>query len=340
MSEIRFDPVVEEYVVYAPDRLHRPQAFRFNSSPSFSEIPNPFGVGNESKTPGEVFAIRQEGTLPNRPGWDVRVIPNLYPAFRKNNADQIQSEGHPFFELIKAEGGHEVIVETSNPDRPLSQGSPQEWIPYFHAIQNRFAFWEKQPGIRSVFVFKNSGSIAGASLPHPHSQLVAMPMISPIFQKKALFERFYFEKEKVPYQDRWIAAEMELHQRIVWKGESVVAFCPYVSRFPFETVLLPRKASVDFSIERQEVLKELSEALKSVLNGIEGATRLDFPYNFGIYQPPQEYRGIPGMRWSLSIYPRVGGVAGFEVGTGMWMNSVYPEYAAQKIRQFGVSHGA
>ncbi len=329
MSELRFDPHSEQYVVFAPDRLNRPHAYQ-----GISKLPdnlfNPFAPGNEGSTPGEVYAQRAEGTHSDTPGWEVRVIPNLYPAFESQSL--LLGPAHPLYSAIAGIGGHEVLIETANPQTPFEQLSSEQLVHYFEALQNRLHYWQNQSGVRSVYLFKNSGAVAGASLPHPHSQLVALPIVPPRFEKMNQFAQEYYKDNKRSYFEVLIEEELRLKSRVVWESEWVVAFCPYVSRFPYEVIFYPRQPIADFTQNPQNCLRELSGAVRTVFAGIGKAARRDFPYNLFIQQPPVGNGSSDWFRWSLEIYPRVGGVAGFETGTGMWMSSILPEAAAERIR--------
>ena len=329
MSELRFDPISQQYVVFAPDRMNRPHAFK-GISELPSDLPNPFAEGNEFQTPGEVYASRREGSFPDQPGWEVRVIPNLYPAFEPTSV--LLGPSHPLYPSVPGVGGHEVLIETRDPRIPFEKLTSEAMVHFFEALQNRFNYWKNQTGIESVYLFKNSGAIAGASLPHSHSQLVALPIIPPRFEKINRYYQDYFQKYNRSYSDVLIEEELKLKSRIVWESESIVAFCPYVSRFPYEVVFFPRESIADFGMNSQKILFELAEAVRTVFAKIEAAARPQFPYNLFLQQLPVRVKNTQWFRWSLEVYPRVGGVAGFETGTGMWMNSVLPEVAAERIR--------
>lgn len=333
MSELRYDPVHEQYVVYAPDRLKRPHAFRSSTDQTSAigvGMENPFAVGNELKTPGEVFAIRQPGTGVDTSGWKVRVFPNLYPAFREDSSQSL-GISHDLFLNQKATGGHEVIVETPEEKKSMSDFMGEEWVHYFLAIQNRFSYWGNKPGIQSVYLFKNNGGVAGASLPHAHSQLVAMPVVPPRFEKQIQFEKNYFLKNQKSFSQELLDQELQSDLRVICKNQSFLAFCPYVSRFPYEVAVYPRKPILNFTDLNPAELQELGDCMKEVFRGLERATRPHFPYNLFLRQGFSEGAAW-GMRWSLEIFPRVGGIAGFEMGTGMWMNSVLPETAARQMK--------
>jgi UDPglucose--hexose-1-phosphate uridylyltransferase len=327
MSELRFDPSTGQYVVYAPDRLKRPQAFK-SPPPLPTDLENPFAVGSEDRIPGEVYAIREKGTLPDTPGWETRVFPNLYPAFEAKSV--VTNEKHPLFESIAGVGGHEVVIETPDPLVTFEKLPVRNLTLFWGAVQNRMNHWKGVEGVRSVYLFKNSGGVAGASLPHSHSQLVALPVIPPKFADKN-----HFLKNQESYLDRLLETELKLKSRVVWESEHVVAFCPYVSRFPYEVIFYPRQPLFDFGVSSEEVLHSLSEAVRTVFAGIERSTKPNFPYNLFLNQIPVGEKGEGWFRWSLEVFPRVGGIAGFEMGTGMWMNSVLPEVAAKAIRGEG-----
>ncbi len=331
MSELRYDPASEQYVVFAPDRLNRPHGYKAAVSELSTDLFNPFAQGNEGSTPGEVYAKREEGTEADTPGWSVRVIPNLYPAFELQST--LLGVPHPLYPSVAGVGGHEVLIETSDPLIRFENLSREGMADYFKAVQDRFHYWKNQRGIRSVYLFKNSGATAGASLPHAHSQLVALPIVPPRFEKRNGFYKDYFQKQNRTYFDVLIEEELRLKRRIVWDSEEIVALTPYVSRFPYEVIFYPRKSIADFSLNSPKLLLELSEAIRTLFAQLSKVARPQFPYNLFLHQVPVGEESAPWFRWSLEVYPRVGGIAGFEMGTGIWMNSVLPEAAAERLRK-------
>ncbi|OGC25121.1 galactose-1-phosphate uridylyltransferase [candidate division WOR-1 bacterium RIFOXYB2_FULL_42_35] len=345
MPELRKDPISERWVVIATERGKRPTDF--SSVPVSEESKGskgcPFDEGNEAKTPPEIAAWREADTSPNTPGWDVRVVNNLFPALV--NQGEVNRTGMGVYDMMSGIGAHEVIIETPQhdlciPDMPDEQVEKILW-----AYKQRILEISKDQRFRYVLVFKNYGKTAGASLAHPHSQLIATP-ITPRYVKLELSNsRAYFlEKERCIFCDI-IRQELGSGERIVYENEYFVAFTPFASRFPFEVWLLPRRHEHGFEIMPDQERILLARCLKDILKRLKIALN-DPPFNYVLHTCPNQVAraGKPAywgtiqydFHWHIEIIPRLTKMAGFEWGSGLYINPTSPEQAAKFLREVKV----
>lgn len=334
MPELRRDPVNRRWVIIAVERAKRPSDFVRKENNSFqrSEI-CPFCEGQEHMTPPEIIAYRNHNTSPNTPGWWVRVVPNRFPALAIEG--DFNREGVGIYDRMNGIGAHEVIIETpvhnlQIPDMEVEQIKEIMW-----AYRERYLDLRKDKRFKYIMIFRNYGRTAGASLEHPHSQLIATPVIPVRVQEElrgAL--EYYQQKERCIYCDI-IKQEISNHQeRVVIEDEKFLAYTPFASRFPFECTIIPKFHNASFGdISDIECLK-LSEVLKKVLLKMKKALN-DPPYNYLIHTSPcdneDNYRDY--YHWHLDILPRLTTPAGFEWGSGFYINPTSPESAAQYLRE-------
>jgi UDPglucose--hexose-1-phosphate uridylyltransferase len=342
MPELRKDPVSERWVVISTERGRRPSDFKMPSvaeENAASAANCPFCEGSESKTPPEIKAWRKPGSLPNTPGWDVRIISNKFPALTADG--EVNRTGVGVFDMMTGIGAHEVIVETpkhnqSIPDMPDEHVEKVLW-----AYKQRIIDLSGDKRFRYILVFKNYGKSAGASLSHPHSQLIATP-ITPRYVKMELSNsRAYFlAKERCIFCDI-IRQELGAGERIVYENEYFVALTPFGSRFPFETWILPRRHEYGFEIMPDEERLLLAQCLKDILNRLRLCLN-DPPYNYVLHTAPNpmvragkpDYWGTIqyDFHWHMEIIPRLTQQAGFEWGSGLYINPTSPEQAAKFLR--------
>jgi UDPglucose--hexose-1-phosphate uridylyltransferase len=329
MSELRRDPIVERWVIVAPERLRRPAELVWPQ-----ELPDqklcPFCEGNEAQTPPEILAYRQRGSSPNGPGWRVRVVPNRFPALRVEG--QLQSRPYGIYDVVEGVGAHEVIIETPQHVPNIAGLSEQQLREVARAYRDRLADLTRDVRLVYGAVFKNVGLQAGASLYHTHSQLIATPMIPPAIQEELRGARRYHEtRGRCVYCDM-IYEELEREERVVVDLPQVVAFCPYAARCPFEVWLLPKPHASHFETVSEVLIEELSTAFKIVLSKLEVALERP-PYNFYLHTGPFRTGPLAYYHWHVEILPRITGLAGFELGTEMYINPVPPELAADFLRE-------
>jgi UDPglucose--hexose-1-phosphate uridylyltransferase len=334
MPELRKDPIVDRWVIISPERHQRPSDFHLQPG---THPPNvcPFCPGNEEMTPDEVLAYRRWHTRPNTPGWTVRVVPNKYPAVHREGALDERLGG--LFETMSGIGAHEVIIETSAHDASLAT------LPVCHVEQVLWAFRDRLLELRrarrlhSALIFKNHGAAAGATLEHPHSQLIALPRIPKSLREELAGCRRYYHAHGLCIVCDMIQQEAQLECRVILENTAFIALAPFASRFPFEIWLVPKGHEASFERACAETYRQLAVILQAVLRR---ASRLlsNPPYNVALHSAPWCDTCEPYYHWHLEIMPRLTGVAGFEWGTGFYINAIRPEEAAGALR--GVSEEA
>src|SRR5919108_1552030 len=243
MPELRKDPVVGRWVIISTERSQRPSDFHVQPEPKQARA-CPFCSGNEDKTPSEVLAYRSFGSEPNKPGWTVRVVPNRYPALRIEGDLGKRPEG--MFDKMSGIGAHEVIIETPDHHASLATLSITAIEGVLWAFRERVLDLKQDRRFRYILIFKNYGAAAGASLEHPHSQLIALPIVPLQVREEVEGARQHFaQKERCVYCDV-IRQEQDSRTRVISENADFVAVSPYAPRFPFETWVLPRRHSSNF----------------------------------------------------------------------------------------------
>ncbi len=344
MPELRYDPIRPRWVVIASERSLRPQDYiRKRQEPKPSNN-CPFCTGNEKMTPPEVFAIADAPREPDTPGWKVRVVPNKYPALRIEG--ELKREGIGIFDVTTGIGAHEVIIETPDHHRHMDALSEEELQAVLIAVRERMLDLRKDERFRYILFFRNHGAEAGASLAHPHSQLIATPIIPPVVVSELKCAKQHFEqKERCIFCDL-IKQELLLKDRVVAENEAYVVWEPFASSFPFETWILPKRHLHDFTQLSDEDLRVLGRVLGETLRRLKTALD-DPPYNLILHTAPTPH-SRPARRhywetieydyhWHIEIIPRVTKIAGFEWGAGLHINPTPPEDAAKYLREVEIS---
>lgn len=335
MSELRKDPVINRWVIIATERGKRPHNFASTEDQPETGI-CPFDEGNEFMTPGEICAVRSPNTLANEKGWQIRVVPNKYPALRVEGT--LDREGVGMFDKISGIGAHEIIIETPLHHDPFHERPIEKITNLLKIYHNRISDLHNDRRLLSVLVFKNLGLRAGASLPHEHSQIIATPIIP-----KRVTEEIEGSLEYYTYKTRCvfcdlIREEKRFGTRLVYENASFISICPFASRFPFEIWLLPKRHMAGYTMLTGQEMIELAECLSVTMKKLAGA--LGSPqYNWMIHTEPNpniERNPWPDIRehyhWHFEIIPKLTRVAGFEWGTGIYINPTPPEEAAAFLR--------
>ncbi len=331
---MRQDPLTGRWVLFSTARGQRPiRLSNLVSTPtSIDPQDDPFAPGNESETPGEVFALRPQGSPPNSKEWELRIVPNRYPALT-TQSESTRSDTLPAGENL-AYGFHEVVIETPRCESRFHRLSPSEITCLFVSVQERIRTLSTDSRIRSIAYFKNEGQAAGASLPHVHSQLMAFEFVPPFLQEQFNATSRHWDSEGKTADRNWFEAFLhrELNEkiRIVEENNSIVSLCPYASRFAYETWLIPKRRTASFIDVTAEELAELGNMLHRVLNRLEDISPA-LPFNFALLTAPVGQEHVPHFHWHLELYPRVNGFAGLECGFGCHINTVLPEQAAQLL---------
>jgi UDPglucose--hexose-1-phosphate uridylyltransferase len=332
MPELRQEPITGNWVIIATERSKRPSDFPVRRQERKSGI-CPFCKGNEKLTPPEITAYREDGTQPDETGWWIRVVPNKYPALDSNNTDL--EIGHNFYTSMNGTGAHEVIIESPEHDLLLEQHSPAQMKEIFRAWRERQRVLMDRAPIRYVQIFKNEGAIAGASLEHPHSQVIATPLIPPVILRELEGAKSIFiGRDTCPYCEM-IAHEEAVGDRLIGGNHHFISFCPYASRFPFEITIIPRQHLADYSGMNDSMLQDLGDIVKVTIQKLSASLSCP-PYNMTLHTAPVGFTETPYYHWRLEILPRLTIVAGFEWGTGIHINPTSPEIAAKYLRETGI----
>jgi UDPglucose--hexose-1-phosphate uridylyltransferase len=333
MSEIRQDPTTEEWVIIARERAKKPDDFVHQQpkreAPDFSTS-CPFCPGNESMTPPPTLVYRQQ----YGDGWQVRTFANNFPALTPSGKTTRNiKEG--FFAEITGVGVHEVIVETPLHNKSLALMTDSEILNVIHAYHERYNVLSQLSFAKLVIIFKNHGPAAGTSLEHSHSQLVVTPVVPRhVRLRHEVAIRYYDKNGRCLYSD---LAEHELKsgRRVVMDTGKFVVFHPFASQRPFETWILPKKHQACFGNVTPEGLEGLAHVLRvTLLKLYQGLNDPDF--NYVIDTAPIGDENEPYYMWHMRIIPRLTEVAGFEIGSGVYINTAVPEETAQFIRNLNV----
>jgi UDPglucose--hexose-1-phosphate uridylyltransferase len=329
MPDLRKDPITGRWVIISTDRQKRPNDFRLESATILGREHCPFCPGHESMTPPEVLSYRTEGSVPNTPGWNVRVVPNKFPALQvEGNLDR---QGEGMFDRMNGIGAHEVIIETPDHDRPLAMMTEQEIERVFWACRERMLDLKRDFRLRYILIFKNHGAPAGATLAHPHSQLIALPIVPELVRQEIDGARQHFQfKERCVFCDI-VHQELGDGRRVIEQNADVVALAPYAPRFAFETWLLPRRHGSRFEEAERHEYASLARLLKTVLQRLNRALEVP-PFNLVVHTSPFSEDVANEYHWHVEIMPKLTRVAGFEWGTGFYINPTSPEEAAQVLR--------
>ncbi len=329
MPELRKDPIHGRWVIIATERSRRPSDFAPEERKSVGGF-CPLCEGNEDRTPPEVLAFRENGTPPNSPGWLLRVVPNKFPALRIEG--ELDREGEGIYDKMNGIGAHEVVVETPYHHETLTTLPLKAVENVLWAYRERIIDLRRDDRLRYVMVFKNYGSAAGASLEHAHSQIIALPIVPTRVREEIEGAKNYFlYKDRCVFCDI-IRQELRQRNRIITENSGFVSIAPFASRFPFETWILPKTHLPSYELteapsygQAAEILSDTLRKLKQVLD--------DPPYNYIIHTSSFPEQDRDYYHWHIEIIPKLTKVAGFEWGTGFYINPTPPEEAAEYLRE-------
>jgi UDPglucose--hexose-1-phosphate uridylyltransferase len=334
MPELRKDPIVGRWVIIATERIKRPNDFITHSEPRRGLCP--FCPGQESMTPPELLAHRPAdgpGARPNAPGWRLRAFPNKFPALRVEGT--LDRHGDGIYDCMNGIGAHEVIVETPEHGRRFSDLSQDDIVGVLEAYRERTIDLSRDGRLKYVMIFKNHGAAAGASLDHPHSQLIALPVVPRFVSEEMKGARKHYRlKERCVYCDI-VHQELKEGVRLIHENPRFVAIEPFAPKFPFETWILPRAHHARFERATKDDFAYLANSLKVSLSKLNVALG-DPPYNFIVHSTPFGEDDPPHYHWHIEIMPTLTQVAGFEWGSGFYINPTPPEEAARFLREIEV----
>jgi UDPglucose--hexose-1-phosphate uridylyltransferase len=290
----------------------------------------PFCPGNEDKTPPEILAFRSGGSKPNGPGWRLRVVSNKFPALRVEG--EVKREGVGLYDKMNGIGAHEVIIETPNHEATLPSLAPKHFEEVLWAYRDRMLDLRKDIRLRYAMIFKNQGEIAGATLEHPHSQLIALPSVPHLVMEEMSGARDYYNyKERCIFCDI-VRQEVQQGERVILENSEFIVISPFASFSPFESWILPKRHGSFFEDCQVHEIQSLGGIFSEILRRLEKA--LDFPpYNFTLHTTPFNERGLEYYHWHFEIIPKLTKFAGFEWGSGFFINPTPPEEAAKFLRE-------
>jgi len=337
MPELRKDPVIGRWVIIATERAKRPKDFKVEKEETPEEA-CPFCKGNEDQTPPEIFAIRKSQTKPNQPGWDVRVVPSITPLLSSKKT--LGRRGKGMYDLMNAIGAHEIVIETPEHIANIADLEEDQIVKVIDCYVERFLQLGKDERFKYVLMFKNYGRPAGGGhLKHSRSQLIATPVNPKRVKEELAGARRYFEyKERCVFCDI-VKQELKQKERVIVDIDGLVAISPFASRFPFEIWILPKEHSCDFFSIKPEHRRDLAGIIKRVMLKLKKILG-DPPYNYILHTAPFRRRKAgywktveQDYHWHIEIMPRLTRVAGFEWGTGFYLNPTSPEEAAKILRE-------
>ena len=343
MSQLRWDPLKKSWVVITRSPGRGPHDyFREREEPQLEICP--FCYGQETRTPHEVFALRPDGGAVDTPGWRVRVIPNKYPVLRIEGNLEIQEHG--LYESMDGVGAHEIIIENPDHGRHLAQLSTAEILDVLRAWRARLLDLRRDPRFRYLLVFKNHGIEAGAGIPHSHCQLIALPITPPVLTTELDACRDYHQRHARCLVCDLLDQELREGERIIRNDGRFLVFSPFAAAAPFEVRIMPLQHGHDFALLDDQALESLAAALGDTLLRLFAVLH-DPPYNFILHNAPPMH--LPpehpdyweslarDYHWHLEVVPRLTRVAGFERGTGFYMNPTPPEMASRHLRDADLS---
>ncbi len=327
MPELRHNVVSQEWVIIATERAKRPEEFakrpkERKTVPAY--VPTcPFCPGNEKMTPGETYVV------PGANGWRVRVTPNKFAALSYEGERRRSIQG--IRRTVTGVGIHEVIIETPDHSKTTAQLDDQQMETIIQTYLNRFRFASADPRVEQVTIFKNHGDAAGTSLEHEHSQMIAAPVITSQLRDRLINSLRHFDEFGECIFCRVLALELEEGTRVVLESEHFVSFVQFAALTPFAMLIMPRRHMACFiemkDAEAADLARNLRRTLGKLFHGLENPD-----FNYAVRTAPTEYTGVKYYHWYVSIIPRLTKVAGFELGSGMFINVSLPEENAGFLR--------
>jgi UDPglucose--hexose-1-phosphate uridylyltransferase len=332
MTDLRKDPILNNHwVIMAANRAERPGAF-IESPPFDSALPCPFCEGHEAETPHEVLAFREAADGSDQPRWRVRVVPNKFPAIESCGDSQPSDTG--FYQHMDACGAHEVVIESPRHVANITDLSVSELTDVFLACQMRLEFWKRDRRMAYGQIFKNVGQAAGASLEHAHSQILVVPQVPHVVAAEMNAAEAHCRRYGRCLFCDVIHEELTGQERMIDETPHHLAFAPYAARLPFETWVLPKRHAGRYEQTPQGQLEDLAGMLRSVFQRLQNAAGR-CAYNYVLHTLPFADYDEAFYHWHIEIVPALVRPAGFELGTGWFINPIAPEASARMMREQG-----
>lgn len=329
MPELRRDPITGRWIIINTDNPKGPEKYEVEVHVKKGAV-CAFCQGNEKMTPPEIIAYAKQRRDKDTPGWTLRVVPNKFPALQIEG--ELDKSGIGIFDMMNGVGAHEVIIETPSHDKEIADRDEKEIQDLLWSYRDRSLDLRKDERFKYILIFKNYGFSAGASLDHPHSQLIALPFVPKrVTGEIEGAEKYFGYRERCVYCDM-LRQELQEKQLTITENKSFLSFSPFVSRFPYEAWVIPKEHFSDFAQIQVELVNDLASVLKDTLSRIKKVLR-DTAYNFIIHSTPLDSLIRDDYHWHIEIMPRLTRVAGFEWGTGFYINPTPPEMAAKTLRE-------
>lgn len=336
MPELRKDPIIGRWVIIAEERGERPYDF-ITEEDKTREGFCPLCPGNEFSTPPEIVSYRNK--FDSEQSWHVRVVPNKFPALIIEG--DLDKRGEGIYDKMNGIGAHEVIIDTPGHHETFAGMRKEQLALIFRAYRDRILDLEQDRRFKYIIIFKNYGKSAGASLEHSHSQLIALPVIPHRIEEELNGCRRYFD-----YKERCVFCDIirqEQHQdiRIVTENKKFITICPFAPRTPFEMWVLPREHRSRYVYMDDDDLRMLADIFSTTMKMLDTLLP-SVSYNFMLHTAPLRNDSMEYFHWHFEIVPKVTTMAGFEWGTGFYINPLPPENAAMQLknREKGMQPGA
>lgn len=330
MSQIRQNMATKEWVIIATERARRPEEFAdWSQRPSVDELPVhdaqcPFCPGNEEGPDIEVLRVPPDGE-----GWELRVVKNKYPALSLGGDRERHFDG--VHRWISGVGYHEVVIESRLHNVSPAVDGVEELARTLSAFQARGVAMTQDPRVEHVIYFKNHGPRAGTSLLHPHCQIIGLPVVPYRVRSRIEEARRYFDDTGDCVYCDVLREEMAMGSRVISETTDFVAFIPYAASSPFHSWILPKGHHSSFLTVSDTTILRLAEVLWTVLRKLYLGLN-DPDYNFILRSAPVKEWYSDYLHWYVTVVPRVTQSAGFELGSGMFINTALPEESAAFLR--------
>lgn len=323
-SELRQDLVTGDWVIIATARARRPDDFVLTERVDTRDAVDLFADPEKSGQEKDVLIYRDQNGE-----WTLRVFPNKFPAVSRGRSARALSEG-PYF-AMNGVGYHEVVV-LRDAERHLALLSDHQLAELIDAYQERYLALMNKPNINYIQIFHNHGKEAGASIAHPHSQLMAIPVIGPYVESMLAGATQFYQSQREPVYNLMVEYERSAGRRLVYENEDFVVFVPYAPRVAFELWVVGKRRNPYFERitdgEKFTCADALRQALRSLHLGLKNP-----PYRYYLYTAPCNGRDYPHFQWTIQILPHTSILGGFEFSTGMEISTILPEDAAAFLRQ-------